>query len=152
MAIPVKETKEKIVVCAVCGAKLELNKLYHYIARDDGFTGAVTVFTKEQEEPMYDAFDCPVCGCQYIAQERKRTLFDVVCSREKTGMYWIAVGERMDDSLIRRGRIHNSSSIDEDRGRLYPVILRYDRLFLYALTHYRKNPLLNLHSIEFSFI
>lgn len=82
MAIPVKETKEKIVVCAVCGAKLELNKLYHYIARDDGFTGAVTVFTKEQEKPMYDAFDCPVCGCQHIAQERKRTLFDVIYSVE----------------------------------------------------------------------
>lgn len=82
MAIPVKETKEKIVTCAVCGAKLELNKMYHYIVRDDGYTGAVTVFTKEQEEPMYDAFDCPVCGCQYIAQERKRTLFDVVCSDE----------------------------------------------------------------------
>lgn len=82
MAIPVKETKEKIVACAVCGAKLELNKLYHYIARDDGFTGAVTVFTKEQERTIYDAFDCPVCGCQHIAQERKRTLFDVICSDE----------------------------------------------------------------------
>lgn len=82
MAIPVKETKEKIVACAVCGAKLELNKRYHYIALDDGATGLVTAFTKEQEEPIYDAFDCPVCGCQYIAQERKRTLFDVVCSDE----------------------------------------------------------------------
>lgn len=82
MAIPVKETKEKIVVCAVCGAKLELNKLYHYIARDDGVTGVTTVFTKEQEETIYDAFDCPVCGCQYIAKERKRALFDVICSDE----------------------------------------------------------------------
>ena len=82
MAIPVKETGNKVVVCGVCGAKLELNKLYHYIARDDGATGLVTAFTKEQEEPIYDAFDCPVCGCQYIAQERKRTLFDVICSDE----------------------------------------------------------------------
>lgn len=82
MAIPVKETKEKIVVCSVCGAKLELNKLYHYIARDDGVTGVTTVFTKEQEETIYDAFDCPVCGCQYIAKERKRALFDVICSDE----------------------------------------------------------------------
>lgn len=82
MAIPVKETVNKVISCGVCGAKLELNMLYHYIARDNGVTGAVTVFTKEQEEAIYDAFDCPVCGCQYIAQERKRTLFDVFCSDE----------------------------------------------------------------------
>lgn len=82
MAIPVKEIRQKTIYCAVCGAKLELNKLYHYIARDDGATGLVTAFTKEQEEPMYDAFDCPVCGCQYIAQERKRTLDDVVYDNE----------------------------------------------------------------------
>lgn len=82
MAIPVKETKGKIVACAVCGAKLELNKQYHYIARDDGVKGVAAAFTREPEETLYDAFDCPVCGCQYIAQERKRTLFDVVCSDE----------------------------------------------------------------------
>ena len=82
MAIPVKEIRQKTIYCAVCGAKLELNKLYHYIARDDGATGLAIALTQKQEEPIYDAFDCPVCGCQYIAQERKRTLFDVICSDE----------------------------------------------------------------------
>lgn len=57
--------------------------------------------------------------------------------REKTGMYWIAVGERMDDSLIRRGRIHNSSSIDEDRGRLYPVAMWHKKEVLDYITYHR---------------
>lgn len=76
MAIPVKETGNKVVVCGVCGAKFELHTLYHYIARDNGVTGLMTEFTREQEETIYDAFNCPHCGCQYIAQERKRTFYD----------------------------------------------------------------------------
>lgn len=26
----------------------------------------------KMEPTLYDAFDCPICGCQYIANERKR--------------------------------------------------------------------------------
>lgn len=29
------------------------------------------MFSKD-EEKIYDAYDCPMCGCQIIAQERKR--------------------------------------------------------------------------------
>lgn len=43
--------------------------------------------------------------------------------RVKTDIDWIACGERMDDSLFRRGMIHKSGSIDEDRGRFYPVAM-----------------------------
>lgn len=41
--------------------------------------------------------------------------------RELTGIYWLAGGERIADSLIRRAMIKRSSSIDKDRGRFYPL-------------------------------
>mgnify|MGYP000879208665 CR=1 FL=1 len=42
--------------------------------------------------------------------------------REKTGIYWIAAGERISDSLVRRAMIkHGGGSIDKTRGRFYPV-------------------------------
>lgn len=41
--------------------------------------------------------------------------------RELTDVYWIAAGERISDSIIRRAMIKNSSSIDEKRGRFYPL-------------------------------
>lgn len=43
--------------------------------------------------------------------------------RLKTGAYWFAGGERMDDSLWRRGMIHNASSIDTTRGHFYPLAM-----------------------------
>lgn len=30
------------------------------------------------EENLYDAFDCPMCGCQVIAKERKRDYISFV--------------------------------------------------------------------------
>ena len=41
--------------------------------------------------------------------------------RLQTDIHWIACGERIDDSIIRRAMIKNSSSIDKKRGRFYPV-------------------------------
>lgn len=41
--------------------------------------------------------------------------------REKTGIYWIACGERITDSIIRRAMIKKSGSIDAKRGRIYPI-------------------------------
>lgn len=41
--------------------------------------------------------------------------------REQAGIYWIAAGERIADSIIRRAMIKQSSSIDEKRGRFYPI-------------------------------
>lgn len=46
-------------------------------------------------------------------------IYDYV--RQETGIFWIAAGERMDDSLVRRDMIHKSGSIDGKRGRFYPV-------------------------------
>ena len=41
--------------------------------------------------------------------------------REQTGVYWIAWGERIADSIVRRAMIKKSGSIDKVRGRFYPV-------------------------------
>ena len=57
--------------CKICGTEFPAIKERHYIARDNNRTGAVVVFSKD-EEKIYDAYDCPLCGSQIIAQERKR--------------------------------------------------------------------------------
>lgn len=57
--------------CKICGTEFPATKERHYIARDNNKTGAVVVFSKD-EEKIYDAYDCPLCGSQIIAQERKR--------------------------------------------------------------------------------
>lgn len=51
--------------CKVCGTKF-------YVARDNGKTGFAVALGSNEEERLYDAFDCPACGCQVIAKERKR--------------------------------------------------------------------------------
>lgn len=58
----------------------------------------------------YD-FDCPIVSV-------KQT-YDYV--RDNTDIWWIAAGERIADSVVRRAMIKNSGSIDEKRGRFYPI-------------------------------
>lgn len=41
--------------------------------------------------------------------------------RLETNIWWIAAGERIDDSIVRRAMMKKSGSIDVQRGRLYPV-------------------------------
>ena len=43
--------------------------------------------------------------------------------RHETGIWWVAGGERINDSLMRRARIKKSSSIDVNSGRLFPVAM-----------------------------
>lgn len=57
--------------CKICGTEFPAIKERHYIARDNNKTGVLVVFSKD-EEKIYDAYDCPLCGSQIIAQERKR--------------------------------------------------------------------------------
>ena len=59
--------------CKICGTKLNAIVERHYIARDNGQTGFVAALSSNDEERLYDAFDCPACGCQIIAKERKRS-------------------------------------------------------------------------------
>ena len=57
--------------CKVCGTEFPAIEERHYIARDNSRTGAVVAFSVD-EEKIYDSYDCPMCGSQVIAQERKR--------------------------------------------------------------------------------
>lgn len=57
--------------CKICGTEFPAIKEKHYIAKDLGMTGAV-IAVCNREENIYDAYDCPMCGCQIITQERKR--------------------------------------------------------------------------------
>ena len=43
--------------------------------------------------------------------------------RIKTDTWWIAAGERINDSIVRRAMMKKSGSIDEKRGRIYPVAM-----------------------------
>lgn len=58
--------------CKTCGTKFNAIIERHYIARDNGKTGLAVAFSTTAEVGLYDAFDCPMCGCQVIAKERKR--------------------------------------------------------------------------------
>lgn len=58
--------------CKICGTEFPAIKERHYIARDNGKIGLSSAFGSNDEEKIYDAYDCPVCGSQIIAQERKR--------------------------------------------------------------------------------
>ena len=41
--------------------------------------------------------------------------------RLQTDIWWIAAGERINDSIVRRAMMKKSGSIDVQRGRLYPI-------------------------------
>lgn len=41
--------------------------------------------------------------------------------RERTGLHWIAAGERIADSIVRRAYITKRGTIDPQRGRIYPL-------------------------------
>lgn len=58
------------IACKVCGTEFLPTIDSHYVCRDIEVTGLQTISRKE-EVKQYDAFDCPNCGCQVIAQGRK---------------------------------------------------------------------------------
>ena len=64
--------------CKICGTKFNAIVERHYLARDNGKTGLAVAFGSTAEENLYDAFDCPMCGCQVIAKERKRDYISFV--------------------------------------------------------------------------
>lgn len=72
-----------MTTCKVCGRDFALIAEEHYIAKDPQKGGFAASITGEAVY-MYDAFNCPHCGCQYIAQPRKASaeLDDIVAIRE----------------------------------------------------------------------
>lgn len=69
--------------CKVCGCKFNAFIEKHYIARDNGKTGFAVALGSNNEESLYDAFDCPACGCQVIAKERKRSYIPYVGTEDE---------------------------------------------------------------------
>lgn len=59
--------------CKICGTEFPAIKERHYISRDAGKIGLSAALGSKDEEKIYDSFDCPMCGCQVVAQDRKRT-------------------------------------------------------------------------------
>jgi len=66
------------VCCEVCGGIYRPEKSQHYIARGKDTAGVFDKLTKG-EVSIYDAYDCPHCGAQMIAQERKRIYDEADC-------------------------------------------------------------------------
>lgn len=58
--------KDAKMKCKVCGVNFALDKSERYIVLDDYVPFSFS------ERKMFEAFDCPVCGCQNIVNERKR--------------------------------------------------------------------------------
>lgn len=72
--------------CKVCGTKFNAIIERHYLARDNGKTGLAVAFGSTAEECLYDAFDCPMCGCQVIAKERKRDYIPFISTDKEDAM------------------------------------------------------------------
>lgn len=49
--------------CKICGTEFPAIKERHYICRDAGKIGLSAALGSEDEEKIYDSFDCPMCGC-----------------------------------------------------------------------------------------
>ena len=72
------------MTCEICGSEFYPVVIgnNHYIVRDSVKTGLGVAFSSTEEYKLYDAFDCPVCKCQNIIGERKRSN-DVFNAEEK---------------------------------------------------------------------
>lgn len=51
--------------CKVCGRDFPLIAENNYVVRENGRRGLQTVVS-DYEEKMFNAFDCPHCGCQNV--------------------------------------------------------------------------------------
>lgn len=68
----------KTYKCGVCESKIVPNKNNRYVVKERLSSGGIGqamsgVYTEPAE---YDAFDCPVCGCQMVAKKRLRRAED----------------------------------------------------------------------------
>lgn len=80
-----------MVTCKVCGKDFPVKISKHHIGRDVEKKGVIPAFTGTEEGMLYDIFNCFHCGCQYVAQERKRVFteefeFEKSCANCKHGV------------------------------------------------------------------
>lgn len=60
-----------------------------------------------------------------VPRVKIKSIYDYL--RSKTGICWIAGGEKINDSIVRRAMLKHSGSIDEQRLRFYPVMYWTDK-------------------------
>ena len=71
--------------------------------------------------------------------------------RSRTGIHWIAGGERMADSIVRNAMLKQSGAIDRFRGRVYPLAY-WNKKQVLSYVKLRKLPLsLENRILGFSF-
>lgn len=60
--------------CNVCGNKFIPKKENKYVVEDRLITGGLQAAVAGQSEipKRYDVFDCNICGCQVVAEERMK--------------------------------------------------------------------------------
>ena len=66
--------------CKICGFRFYTNKLDRYTVGDNG--GLVQSLANGNKK--YDAFDCPLCGCQTVVGERLDRVEDKQCRISET--------------------------------------------------------------------
>ena len=71
-----------MIKCKICEHEFVPVIGNHYVSRDSGRSGLVTAFSSD-EGSIYDTFDCPACGCQFLAQERKRIFIPCIEVKEE---------------------------------------------------------------------
>lgn len=60
--------------CKICGTEFPAIKEHRYTGTGSVSTLALSPLLEKEGRKVYDCFDCPMCGCQVIAQERKREM------------------------------------------------------------------------------
>lgn len=69
------EQGRKTHICEVCGYSFQPMIPRHYVALDPELGGlAAAISGKQSGFPLWDAFDCPFCGSQFLAQRRAKRI------------------------------------------------------------------------------
>ena len=70
--IPEETRNIKKITCKVCGKAFYPKS--EYIAKDRVISGGISaaIGGNSAEPEIYDAMDCPVCGCQQVLKKRLR--------------------------------------------------------------------------------
>lgn len=70
------------ITCGVCKKEFDLMHERRYTAREEGRIGVASI-SGGLEPLLFDAFDCPFCGCQNIVGNRKREMCECCCEEEE---------------------------------------------------------------------
>ena len=70
--IPEETRNINKITCKVCGKSVYPKA--EYVVKDRTFSGGIAAaMSGNYDEPkIYDAMDCPACGCQMVLKERLR--------------------------------------------------------------------------------